>query len=293
MAKQKTQSATLKKPAKKKAKKKANARPKKNTAAKKSPTKRNRNEKRLGTGTQGKAASRAGSAVLLPPMRPRTKDRRQEKRDTAGKAVTTSDRSIAAIDDLRTITHVDQAAGASCPTQTDEYAPPTRAAQIAEGVAEQEDRLEQVTPLLVDASKDELLQAALWWAGRRRQPRAAIVGRALHELQSFTEELASERGTADRICRRISSRNSLHLKPTLRAQLDSKKDQELIDSALVGALNPSWAVLEKLGLLRAAPRAGVYLIGRGPTVFDGFPDWTALDEKFPKKPTRPPRRPRS
>jgi len=231
--------------------------------------------------------------VLLPPTRPRVKDRTQEKRGTAGKAGATSDRSIAAIDDLRTITHVDQAAGASCPTQTDEYAPPTRAAQIAEGVAEQEDRLEQVTPVPVDTSKDELLRLALWWAGRRRQPRAAIVGRALHDLQSFTEELAYDRGTADRICRQIRRRNPLHLKPRLHAQLDSKKDQELIDSALVGVLNPSWAVLEKLGLLRAAPRAGVYLIGRGPTVFDGFPDWTTLDEKFPEKPTRPPRRPRS
>lgn len=289
MAKRKKQSATLKKPAKKK----ANARPKKNTAAKKSPTKRDRNKKRPGTGTPDKAASRAGSAVLLPPMRPRTKDRRQEKRDTAGKAGATSDRSIAAIDDLRTITHVDQAAGGSCPTQTDEHAPPTRAAQIAEGVAEQEDRLEEARPLLVDANKDELLQAALWWAGRRRQPRAAIVGRALHDLQSFTEELAYKRGTADRICRKIRHHDRLQLGPKLQAHLDSKKDQELIDSALVGVLNPSWAVLEKLGLLRAAPHAGVYLIGRGPTVFDGFPDWTTLDEKFPKKPTRPPRRPRS
>ncbi len=293
MAKRKKKSATSKKPAKKKAKKKVNDRAEKNTSAKKSSTKRNRNEKRPGTAAPDKAASRAGSATLLPPMRPRTKDRSQEKRDTAGKAVATSDRSIAAIDVLRRMIHVDQAAGGSCPTQTDEHSPPTHTLQIAEGVDEQEDRLEEARPLLVDANKDELLQAALWWAGRKRQPRAAIIGRALHELQSFTEELAYKRGTADGICRKIRQHNHLQLSPKIRAHLDSKKDQEQIDSALVGALNPSWAVLEKLGLLRAAPRAGVYLIGRGPTVFDGFPDWTTLDEKFPKKPTRPPRRPRS
>lgn len=293
MAKRKKKSANSKKPAKKKAKNKASQRAKRNTSAKKPPTKRNRNEKRPGTGTPDRAASQAGSAVLLPPMRPRTKDRRQEKRDTAGKAGATSDRSIAAIDDVRMINHVDQAAGASCPTQTNEHAPPTNAAQIAEGVAEQDDRLEQVTPLLVDANKDELLQAALWWAGRARLPRAAIVGRALHDLQSFTEELAHSRGTADKICREIRKRNRLHLKPKCHAQLDSKKDQELIDSALAGYINPALAVLEKLDLLRAAPSAGVYLIGRGPTVFDGFPDWTAIDEEFPERPTRPPRRPRS
>jgi len=177
--------------------------------------------------------------------------------------------------------------------QTGEHAPPTHLDRIAEGVAEQEDRLEEVAPQLVDADKDDLLRAALWWAGRRRQPRAAIVGRALRDLQSFTEELAYKRGTADRICRKIRNENRLQLSPKIHAHLDSKKDQELIDSALVGALNPSWAVLEKLGLLRAAPRAGVYLIGRGPTVFHGFPEWTDVDEPWPKKPTRPPKRPRS
>jgi hypothetical protein len=293
VAKRKKKFATSKKPAKKKAKKKVNDRAKKKTSAKKFSTKRNKNENRPGTAAPDKAASRVGSTTLLPPMRPRTKDRSQEKGGTAGKAVATSDRSITAIDDLRTITHVDQAAGGSCPTQTDEHSPPTHTLQIAEGVAEQEDRLEEARLRLVDANKDELLQAALWWAGRRRQPRAAIVGRALHDLQSFTEEMAYKRGTADRICRKIRHHNRLQLSPTIHAQLDSKKDQELIDSALVGALNPSWAVLEKLGLLRAAPRAGVYLIGRGPTVFDGFPEWTDVDEPWPKKPTRPPRRSRS
>ena len=289
MAKQKKKSATSKKPAKKKAK----ARPKKNTSAKKPSTKRNKGEKRRGATAPDKAAIRAGSATLLPPMRPRTKDRSQEKSDTAGKAVITSDRGIAAIDASRTINHVDLAAGRSCPTQTGEQAPPNHAARIAKEAHKQEDRLDEVAPRLVDANKDELLRAALWWAGTAREPRAAIVGRALHELKSFKEEVAFRRGTADQICREIRKRNPLHLRVQIHAQLDSKKDQEDIDSALVGYLNKAWAVLERIGYLRAAPRAGVYLNDLGKKVFNGFPDWKTVDEPMPKKPTRPPSKPRS
>jgi hypothetical protein len=177
--------------------------------------------------------------------------------------------------------------------QTGEHAQATSAAKIAKGVAEQEDRLEEIAHHLVDADEDDLLRAALWWAGRARLPRAAIVGRALHDLKSFTEELASKRGTSDKICREIRNRNSLHLRQEIHEKLDSKKDSEDIDSALVGLLNTACAVLGKLKLLQAAPHAGVYLIGRGQKVFKGFPDWTTVDEPWPEKPTRPPRRPRS
>lgn len=290
MAKRKKKPAATKTPVKKKAK--AIAPPRKRTPAKKQSEKPKGRAKRGGTTEPKRAAARAGSATLLPANRSRTTTRSQSIGASAGDKVTTSDGGIAAIDAVRAASNADRIAGGSCPMQTGEHAPPTRLDQIAEGVAEQEDRLEEVAPQLVDADKDDLLRGALWLTGRRRQPRAAIVGRALHELQSFTEELAYKRGTADRICRKIRHENHLQLNPRIRAHLDSKKDQELIDSALVSALNPSWAVLEKLGLLRAAPRAGVYLIGRGPKVFDGFPEWTDVDEPWPEKPTRPPRRPR-
>jgi hypothetical protein len=164
---------------------------------------------------------------------------------------------------------------------------------MADGVADQEDRLEETAPQLVDADEDDLLRAALWWAGRARLPRAAVVGRALHEKQSFTEELASKRGTAAEICQKIRDRNPAHLRDAIRRMIESAKSTEDIDAALVGHLNGAWAVLERLNLLKAAPRAGVYLVGRGPKVFDGFPNWTDVDEPWPEKPTRPPRRPRS
>lgn len=292
MARRRRKPAAPKKPVKKK-KKKATAQQKRKKPSRKPRAKRKKGVTRRDSTTPDKAASRVGSATLLPPKRPRTKPRSYETKGTTGEAVTTPDRDIAGIDDLRAINRVDQAAGGSCPTQTDEHALPIHATQIAEGAAEQEDRLEEARPLLVDANKDELLRLALWWADTPRKPRAAIVGRALRDLESIDEERARNRGTADRICREIRKRNPLQLRPKIHAQLDSKKDAEKIDAALVGLLNRAWAVLEKLGLLRAAPRAGVYLIGRGPTVFDGFPDWNEPDEPMPKKPTRPPSKPRS
>jgi hypothetical protein len=191
------------------------------------------------------------------------------------------------------INHADRALGGSCPTQTGEHAPPTRAAQIAEGAAEQEDRFEEITDDLTDADKDEAARRALWWAGTARLPRAAIVGRALHDLKSFTEELASKRGTAVTICFEIQKQNVAHLRATILDALASTQPQERIDSKLVEALNRAWAVLEKLGYLRAAPRAGVYLNGLGQKIFNGFPDWEAVDEPWPEKPTRPQTRPRS
>lgn len=164
---------------------------------------------------------------------------------------------------------------------------------IAEGVPQREQQLEEIAPRTVDADKESNQKEALWWAGTARLPRAAIVGLALHELESFTEELASKRGTAVAICLKIQDRNPNHLRPVILDKLRFTKKQEDVDSALVGHLNNAWAVLEKLDLLRAAPRAGVYLIGRGQKVFKGFPEWTDVDEPWPKKPTRPPRKPRS
>jgi hypothetical protein len=112
-------------------------------------------------------------------------------------------------------------------------------------------------------------------------------------LKSFTEELASRRGTAVRICGEIQRHKAVHLRAAILKALASEKPQERIDSALVGHLNKAWAVLEKLGYLQAAPRAGVYLTGLGQRVFNGFPDWKRVDEPWPTGPTRPPRRPRS
>lgn len=289
MAQRRKKPTTSKKPAKKK----AGTRSKKPASAKTHSMKRKKGVKRGGTAVPDKAASRAGSLTLLPPKGPRTMARRRETKDIVGEAVTTSDRGIAGIDGVRTINHADRAPGGSCPMQTGEHVPPTHAAQIAEGAADREDRLEEIRDRLSDSGKVEVDRDALWWAGTARLPRAAIVGRALHDLKSFTAELASKRGTSVSICSKIQARNAAHLRAAILNTLASAKPQERIDAALVGYLNKAWAVLEKLLYLEAAPRAGVYLNEEGQRVFNGFPDWEDVDEPWPTKPTRPPTRPRS
>ncbi len=289
MAKRKKKSATSKKPAKKK----ANARPKKEAAAQKPSNKRKDGAKRGGTAEPDRAASRAGAATLLPPTRLRTTPRSQGTAGTVNEPVKSSDRDIAAIDAARVINNADRGLGGSCPMQTGEHAPPTHAVQIAEGAAEQEDRLEEIAPHLWDADKDDLLRAALWLADRARLPRAAIVGRALHELKSFTEADASSRGTADQICEKINRHNNAHLSKAIQRVRSSSKDPAHISAALAGHLKRAWLVLQELKLLKAAYRSGVYLDGVGQRVFDGFPDWNKPDEKLPEKLTRPPKRSRS
>lgn len=299
MAKRKAKPAKARKPAKKT---KAKVRTKKARPAKKplktdgqkkkKKKKRNNGAAENNAAKAGRAASRTGVATL-PPRRPGTTNRHQEARGATTEPATVSDLGIAASDDLRLLTNADRGAGEPYPTQTSGHTPPTHVEEIAAVVAEREDQLEEIAPRLVDADEDELLQHALWWAGSARLPRAAIVGRALRDLRSFTEELASKRGTAAEICQRINDQNPAHLRDAIRRVIASSKASEDVGAALVGHLNRAWAVLEQLGLLRAAPRAGVYLIGRGPTVFDGFPEWTTPDEPLPEKPTRPPTRPRS
>jgi hypothetical protein len=176
---------------------------------------------------------------------------------------------------------------------TGENAPPTNAVQIAKDVAEQEDRLEEISSNLSDANNDELLQAALWWADGARLPRAAIVGRALHALKSFTEADASSRGTNDQICEKINRHNKAHLSEAIQRVRSSSKEPTKISAALANHLKRALLVLQELKLLKAAYRAGVYLDGAGKRVFKDFPDWNKPDEDLPERLTRPPRRSRS
>ena len=292
MARRRKKPATPKKPVKKK-KKKATAQQKRKKPSRKPRAKRKKGVTRRDSTTPGKAASRVGSATLVPPKRPRTKPRSHETKGTEGEAVTTSDRDIAGIDDLRVINRVDQAAGGSCPTQTDEHALPIHATQIAKGADEKEDRLEEIADELADADKVKVDRHAVWWTGTARLPRAAIVGRALHDLKSFSEELASKRGTAAGICLKINDENPEHLREAIKRAMVSGKDSDVIDAALIGLLNKACAVLQKQGYLDSAPRAGFYLNSDGQMVFKGFPDWKTVDEPWPNKPTRPPSKPRS
>jgi len=198
---------------------------------------------------------------------------------------------LAKIDLMRVVNNLDRKPGSAFPGQHHRGETPRGSATLVESVPEMNRRLDEVTPLLHTGSEAELLQQALWVAGGVRLPRAAIVGRALHELKSTSAHLAKANGTADQICTKIRNRNPDHLRKVIIKTLDSGRDAEDISGKLVGHLNSAWAVLEELQLLKAAYGAGVYLVGLGPEVFNGFPDWSRPDEKPPTKPARPKTKP--
>ena len=279
-------------------KKSAKKRPKK--AAEKKLTNKKDSGSRPRKETQPIAARYATAAP--PPSRRRTdKDGKRAvdakpspaANDTSGK----KHAAITPLDRVRLINNMDRTEHQREPLQTGVDRPAEHAGQVADGVAEQEDKLDLIAPELTNAGTNKLLQLSLWWAGGMRLPRAAFVGRALHELKSIDEELAPIRGTADKICQRIRRNNANQLRLRITQVMDrhSKGTMSTEDaaSALVGFLDKTWAVLEALGLLKAACPAGVYLVGDGLTLFDGFPDWKKVDDKLPKKPTRPSRRMRS
>ncbi len=200
---------------------------------------------------------------------------------------------LADIDFMRLVNNLDCRPGSAFPGQHQRGEPSPVSTSLVEDTFKRERRLDEAAPYLGTGSEAELLQLALWVAGGVRLPRAAIVGRALQELDSTSEHLAKAKGTADRICSRIRRQNPAHLRNAIIKAMDSGLDAEVISGKLVGHLRSAWAILEKLRLLKAAYGAGVYLVGLGPKVFDGFPDWATPDEPMPKKPTRPKKRPLS
>jgi hypothetical protein len=283
-------------------KKSAKKRPKK-AAEKKAAKKKLANKKDSGSRPRKEAqpiAARYATAAPPPSRRRTDKDGTRAVDNKASPAANdASGKShdvITPINIVRLINNMDRKEHQREPLQTGVDKPPEHIGQVADGVAEQEDRLELIAPELTNADTNKLLQLSLWWAGGMRLPRAAFVGRALHELKSIDEELAPIRGTADKICQRIRRNNANQLRLRITQVMDrhSKGTMSAEDaaSALVGHLNKTWAVLEALGLLKAAYPAGVYLVGDGLTVFDGFPDWKKVDDKLPKKPARPPKTPR-
>jgi hypothetical protein len=198
---------------------------------------------------------------------------------------------LADIDNMRLINNLDMAAGSDHPEPSREHGPPPDVASLMASLEQKDRQLEEISGRLKRAAEIEKYQLALWWAGGVRLPRPAIVGRALHELESLTEEDAKARGTAELICVRIKQQNAAHLRNVIIKAMDSGLDSDEISAKLVGHLNRAWAVLEELGLLKAAYREGVYLVGDGQAVFDGFPDWSRPDEKPPTKPSRPKTKP--
>jgi hypothetical protein len=198
---------------------------------------------------------------------------------------------LADIDNMRLINNLDMAAGSDHPEPSREHGPPPDVASLMASLEQKDRQLEEIEDRLKRAPKPETYRLSLWWAGGVRLPRPAIVGRALHETKSFSEEKASKNGSANVICQKIADNNRAHLSSAIQRAMAPGLKSKVRIAKLVGLLNRAWAVLEALELLKAAEGGGVYLVGQGPAVFDGFPDWSQPDEKPPKKPSRPKTKP--
>lgn len=261
------------------------------------PAKRATNKSSPKTSTRGPGAAelpgRAASRVAAPASAPsRVRARGDAITVTPPPVVHPIDElSLAEIDSMRVVNNLDCKPGDEFPRQHQRGEPPPGSAALIEYTTERERRLAEAAPHLHTGIEADLYRQALWVAGGVRLPRAAIVGRALHERKSFSEGDAYERGSASAICQKINDHNPAHLsKAIVKAMGPGLKSKDRI-AKLVGCLNRAWAILEDLQLLKAACGGGVYLVGLGPKVFDGFPDWSRPDDKPPKKPTRPTTKP--
>ena len=198
---------------------------------------------------------------------------------------------LADIDNMRLVSNLDTPAGLDHPQPSREHGPPPDVASLVASLEQKDRQLEEIEDRLKRAAEIEKYQLALWWAGGVRLPRPAIVGRALHETKSLSEEDAYKNGSANKICDKIADHNRAHLSSAIQRAMAPGLKSKVRIAKLVGLLNRAWAVLEALELLKAAEGGGVYLVGKGPAVFDGFPDWSRPDEKPPKKPSRPKTKP--
>jgi hypothetical protein len=125
----------------------------------------------------------------------------------------------------------------------------------------------------------------LWLVGPARHPRSAIVGRALSESGALTEASAQ---TYWRICDTIRRRGQHHLRNEL---LEVLRDYDLDTRGgarrLAGLLGSAITYLDAVNpaVIQLARRQGIYLVGRGPVLFEGWPEWDRRDEA-----PQPPRR---
>jgi hypothetical protein len=201
-------------------------------------------------------------------------------------------------DTVRLINAIDLPAIESTPQPIDDKTAPTRTADLTREIASKEASLSSTAADFEAAAgggksdEDELLQKALWWSQGGRHPRAAIIGRALHELKSTDEEKAATQGTNDKIGRLIFLKNPDHLRKKIHIVLDDhSKSTEDLNSQLASFFRKPCIVLEQMGLLKGAYRRGVYLVGRGQSVFRKWPPWEKVDEDTPKKLWRPAEKP--
>ena len=306
------------------AKKKKSAR-KKNPAAKKKPTPRKSPKAKKGVGKRRAATRKPQSNVRVPyatiPASPllgvRSSDQTARKKPPAtDEPIEIARASVEGADTVRSLVRLGQQPLTHDPLPVHD-ATTARAAVVADAVAEREAKLKLAATHFASASGDDAWREAIWWAGGFRFPRAAFVGRALHDLGCVNEKKGRKEGTNLAIADRIRCQNARQLKPQIIRDLEylneekkppprppspssegagsKKKEPDSSDwnASLTSLLAKRLVVLQELDLLKGTYRGGAYLVGDGPRIFDGFPDWNRVDDELADRLTRPKTRPRS
>ena len=154
------------------------------------------------------------------------------------------------------------------------------AAEVAAALAGVEDQAQrQQGPLGELAAYREMV----WLIGPARRPRSAVVGRAVLEADGVSEARAT---TNERAARIILERAPHHLREEFTDPLrDYISAPARHSRTLANLLGTAVSYLCEIHLVRLGARQGMFLTGRGPVVFEGWPEWERRDEE-PRMPRR-------
>lgn len=153
-------------------------------------------------------------------------------------------------------------------------------AEVAAALPEVEDQAQQQQGHLAELVA---YREVLWLVGLARRPRSAIVGRALAQAGGVGETTPR---TYEQVCTVIQRNGRHHLREEFRIPLEGYQHSAAANArTLSNLLGPAVTYLCELDLVRLGQRKGMYLVGRGPELFEGWPEWGRRDEE-PAMPRR-------
>ncbi len=147
--------------------------------------------------------------------------------------------------------------------------------EVTAGLPAVEARAAQAGGLGALAERRELI----WLIGPARRPRSAIVGRALSDGAAISEVAGM---TYMRIADLIRVSGLHHLREEIRAALATYDAAPARHArTLAGLLESAVLYLGAMNFLQLAWRQGMFLVGDGPVIFEGWPEWGRRDEEPP------------
>lgn len=124
-----------------------------------------------------------------------------------------------------------------------------------------------------------VLRELIWLIGPARRPRSAIVGRALSDGAAVSDAAAM---TYMRIAERIRDSGLHHLREEVRVALAAyDADPRGHSRTLRGLFESAVNTLGEIHVVQLARRWGMFLVGDGPAIFEGWPEWDRPDEESP------------